>query len=676
MISRIIAAARAGVRHPGVLVTTAVALVGLGFAASVDFPRTARGFKGDEATYYSLTYSIARDRDFTFQRQDLIRVWEEFPGPEGIFLKRGSLVDFRRSSSFPFFTVERTPDPARGRLFYGKSYIYPLFAAPFVWLFGTNGFLVFHALLLALNVGLAYRFLAARGSTPGLAAGFACVFLFASVTPVYFIWLAPELFNVTLVMTAFFLWSYKRIAPAADRDTRLERFLRSPRSDYAALVLLGIATFSKPTHILLTLPIGATALFAREWRRLAMMVVCFSIVVAGLFALNAYATGEFNYQGGERKTFYGSTGFPFANTWETFDNRGVSVSTGAVPLDILFHRDTAPVLAWNVLFFSTGRYSGLLPYFFPGLVAVALFLARRSERRPWQVWVGAGLVLGAVALMAYMPYTYSGGGGPVGNRYFVSFYPLFLFLMPAVRSAWPAVVGLAVGALFIAKILLNPFYASFNPGQHAEAGPLRWLPIERTLLNDLPVSADPARSRRSLGGSPPVQAYFVDENAFPPEGDGFWVKGESRADVLLRAPVTGSEETAQVPLRIRALRIEVTNGGVSNSVVVATSWDRAHLTLAPGEVRVVQLSAGAGVPYRPSRFPSNYIYSLSVSASAGFVPFLNDLTSSDSRYLGVLVRVVPIYYCSVISASRARWGPSAAWSRARRGSNTHRRARR
>ena len=62
--------------------------------------------------------------------------------------------------------MERTPDAARGRLYYGKSYIYPLFAAPFVWLIGTTGFLVFHALLLTLNFALAYRFLAARGSSP------------------------------------------------------------------------------------------------------------------------------------------------------------------------------------------------------------------------------------------------------------------------------------------------------------------------------------------------------------------------------------------------------------------------------------------------------------------------------------------------------------------------------
>jgi hypothetical protein len=243
-----------------------------------------------------------------------------------------------------------------------------------------------------------------------------------------------------------------------------------------------------------------------------------------------------------------------------------------------------------------------------------------------------------------MPYTYSGGGGPVGNRYFLSYYPLFLFLMPPIRSVWPIVVSLVIGALFTAKILLNPFYSSFNPGEHAKSGPLRVLPIESTLLNDMPASADPDRARRSLGGTPPIQAYFIDDGSYNPEGDGFWVRGESRADVLLRAPAADLPDGRVVPLRVRSLTVEVTNGGAPNRVVVAGGWSRIRLDLAPGEVRTVEVSPGMGVPYKPSIHPTNNIYRLSVSSRAGFVPFLHDSTNSDSRYLGALVRVTPVYY--------------------------------
>ena len=170
------------------------------------------------------------------------------------------------------------------------------------------------------------------------------------------------------------------------------------------------------------------------------------------------------------------------------------------------------------------------------------------------------------------------------------------------------------------------------------------LPIERTLLNDLPVSADATRARRSLGGNPAVQAYFMDDNAYPPEGDGFWVRGESRADLLLRAPATQTADNRDVSLRLRALSIEVTNGGAANRVVLSAGWERVRLDLAPGEVRAVQITAGAGVPYKPSRSPTNLVYALSISSSAGFVPFLHDSSNPDSRYLGALVRVTPIYF--------------------------------
>jgi hypothetical protein len=199
---------------PGRLSTFAILLVLLAFAVSVDYPRASHGFKGDEATYYSLTYSLVRDRDFTFQRRDLIRVWEEFPsGPEGIFLKRGSVIHgIKTTSTFPFVGLEQSADASEVRLYYGKSYIYPLFAAPFVAIFGTKGFLIFHALLMALNFAVAYLFLSGRGSPPRLAAVFAAVFLGASVVPVYFVWLAPELFNFSLVLYAFALCLYKRVA--------------------------------------------------------------------------------------------------------------------------------------------------------------------------------------------------------------------------------------------------------------------------------------------------------------------------------------------------------------------------------------------------------------------------------------------------------------------------------
>src|SRR5262245_27346106 len=195
-------------RSIGMLATLLVGVALLGFALSVDFPRAAHGFKGDEATYYSLTYSLARDFDFSFTRTDLVRVWDEFPtGPEGIFLKRGRRVTLRRDGAFPWVRIGKPY--VVDRLFYGKSFIYPLAAAPFVRIFGTNGFLVFHALLLTACFGAGISWLRARGSPPPVAVAYAAAFLGVSIVPVYLVWLTPELFNFSLVFLAFFLWSYK-----------------------------------------------------------------------------------------------------------------------------------------------------------------------------------------------------------------------------------------------------------------------------------------------------------------------------------------------------------------------------------------------------------------------------------------------------------------------------------
>ena len=83
---------------PGIFASALLGILLIAFAVSVDFPKAnGGGFKGDESTYYVLAHSLARDFDFQFERKDLIRVWEEFPGPQGIFLKRGKAIDIRGS---------------------------------------------------------------------------------------------------------------------------------------------------------------------------------------------------------------------------------------------------------------------------------------------------------------------------------------------------------------------------------------------------------------------------------------------------------------------------------------------------------------------------------------------------------------------------------------------------
>ena len=119
-----------------------------------------------------------------------------------------------------------------------------------------NGFLVFHVLLLAVACVCGYLFLAAM-APPAMALGFTLAFFGASVVPVYIVFLTPEIFNFALVFVAYFLWLYKEVARPASRS------LPALGSDVAAALLLAVATYLKPTH----LPLAVPLVLYLWWRR-------------------------------------------------------------------------------------------------------------------------------------------------------------------------------------------------------------------------------------------------------------------------------------------------------------------------------------------------------------------------------------------------------------------------
>jgi hypothetical protein len=618
----------------GASATAAVGIVLLTWSLSIDVVRASEGgFFGDAATYYSLGRSLAEDLDFEYQRQDLVRVWEEFPGgPEGLFLKRGK----------------------ESRLFYAKAYIYPLSAAPFIWLFGTNGFFVLHALLMTACFLCAYAFLAARSHPVG-ALIFAFAFLFISLVPVYMVQLAPDFFIFAVVLIGYFFWCYKEVAgpaPEGSERTVRTRWLFSPRSDSVAAVLLAIGVFAKPTNILLVAPLLVSAALRRQWGRGVKIGALFGATAALLFAINTAVTGEWNYQGGERRTFYSQQpgipgGFPFQNEGATFDTVGRG-SVGGGSFAVLFTRDALlEVFRRNLAYFFVGRHTGFAVYYFPGMLAILLFLVATRDRAIWQ-WFTLAAGLGtAVVLLIYMPFTWSGGGGPVGNRYFLGTYGVFLFILPPLQTAVPGLIAMAISGLFVGPLITNPLYATRHPGDHSKAGLYTWLPTELTMVNDLPVNVQPSRIRQPLGGDPPLFAYFIDDNVYNREGDAFWVKGESTADILLRAPIAPESQAAGVreapSLRIDKLTVILQSGPKPNRVTIDTGAGERVIDMAPSSQQTFEVEMPAGVPYKyHPDFGTNYVYIVSITSSTGFVPMFEN-GSSDSRYLGVMVRLIPTY---------------------------------
>ncbi len=179
-------------------------------------------------------------------------------------------------------------------------------------------------------------------------------------------------------------------------------------------------------------------------------------MTGALFGANAAITGEFNYQGGDRKTFYFHTGFPFANTYETFDTIGpVRGREDLLVGDVLVNAHSGSVFLHNLWYFVAGRNAGLVPYFFPGILAIVLFLLSK-DKQLWQ-WLALVTIAGIVVMHVFVwPFTWNGGGGPVGSRYFMPFYALFLVLIPPTAGLGSALMAFAVGLALHRAARLQP----------------------------------------------------------------------------------------------------------------------------------------------------------------------------------------------------------------------------
>ena len=585
---------------PGLVAIGLLLLLGACTALTVDVVRTTYGVKGDEATYVAMALSVVYDGDLVYDSRDIARLHEVYEGgPSGIFLKRGAGVHDRFD-----------------QLYFGKAYIYSVLAAPFVRLAGLNGMLLFHVVLLAGMVSVAYLFVAARSSRD-VAIFFALAFFGVSVVPVHAVFLSPEIFNAACVSFAYFCWFYKEVAPP--RGNRWTAWLWGLPSDLVGAVLLGLATFSKPSHALLIVP--PVVLAAWRWRlgRSVLVGAVFVMAVVGCFAINAGITGEFNYQGGARKTFYGS--YPFEHPGATFDNRGISMTTNEVD-DEDWRIGFLSLLPTNLRYFLFGRHFGFLPFFFPGMLAVILFLARRE----WSVWQWSTLcvvALSVVILSGSMPYTWSGGGGPPGNRYFLSIYPALLFLTPPLASILPSIVAWTGGALFTAHIVMNPFVAAKQPYLNTERGLARALPVELTMVDDLPIALNRSRRRITYHSEPELLLALLDRNVQRSGDRELWVAGSSRTDVIVRS----GDCLSSAVLRLRS--------PVANRVTVHFGGDKAIADLKPGiETRVSLNPSGIEVRGR-------WVYLLSVRTSAGFIPSFRAPGLRDERFLGAIIALEP-----------------------------------
>ena len=594
----------------------------VGAALATDLPRLSKGeFWGDGATYYLMAHSLAEDLDLRYEARDLLRARREFAaGPQGLFLKRahGGLA-FDPASGFPW--VRRVP-PEEPRLYFAKAFAYPAAAAPLVAVLGTRGLVVANALGFGLVLWLAYGTFRRRGSAPLAALAVTLALFAATVAPVYLFWPTPEVFGLVAVAGGLVAGSRGRPLFAA--------------------VLLGIAAYTKPPNVLLAIPLGLMPLLPAAgegffgpglWPRLRESLrrgIVLGATVLALYGLNAAVTGEVNYQGGERKTFYGR--FPLEAHGLTFDNTGFWMTTNQVgPLvagkdDAAATARTGPARAReefrvsflrNLGYFWVGRYGGALAYYLPAVAALVLFVLAGPRDREGGLAL-LSLVASWLAYIWVIPDNWYGGGGTVGNRYFLNLLPLGLFLVPRGREWLVSAAGALGVAVFLWPVLASPLGHSLRPGEHAMREPFRRLPAELTMLNDLSVFGELWRKKQPFGfvGDPhgrPADPdayflYFTDDGTFGKEAldgrPGFWLRGGASAEVIVRAFDLAA---------VRAVRLRVTGGPAGDEVAARLGGSSGGVAVGPGEAGEIALApGGAGF-----RYYDTYLHVLELSSSRG-----------------------------------------------------------
>lgn len=641
----------------------------LTLAVNIDYHRVVNYLFSDEAVYYMMAQSFAYDQDLEYTQQDLFRVYRDgwHLGPQGVFLNK--ILDYRLTER-SFQQLQQQPIPQdvlaklrtlsnqnistqekflsavrhtigaehtqkyislilqaaeteNERIYYSKSFVYALFLAPFVLLFGFNGFLLLNMGLLLFMIWMGWRYLQQFNSR-STSLFISAIFFLVSASFIYTFWITPEVFNMFCITLGLFLWLYRskkqgiRVQKTYTRKkSGFGGFLFAPLTLgkwlvttpegrlYLAPVPIAIAAASKLPNALFILPIVADlfvesyrGIFYREtgsfagtsrmplrwksqriWRYLGKLVLIsllFWLIFLSSYVFQYVLTGHFNPYAGDRKAFYWK--FPFSvgsDVWE----QGFRLSNDDYfEKSFFFH---PKVFLYNIYYYLFGRFTGMLPYFCCSFLALWYFFSSTRRRKEYQQeslhkrWLLLLTIVASILSYIFMaPTNYQGGGGAFGNRFFVNIYPAFLFLITGISSLRPLMVAWLVGAIFLAQSLINPFQTSFSPAPHAYRGLYRFLPVELSIVETLPTLVNPHLMQLLHDETPPFRLYFADDHIYDITPSGFWVRGEETTEFIIRA--YDPQEYLALTLMNGPVenQVDVTVSGVTQTVI----FDAAHET--------------------------------------------------------------------------------------------------
>ena len=559
--------------------------------------------KADEPAYFLAALSLFHDADLLIEEQDRLRIFEAFP-------------------YFPVQNFIVMSDDGWRTLYYGKPYLYSLLAAPLTGLWGAPGMVAFNMLLLIAMLWMGVLWLERHNPT-WLATTFSIGFFVASLAWVYVYWLHPEVLNMFAGVACLFFGLRALDEPEPGS------FLASPWALALSASTLALGVYNKPMLAALGLPVIFELLRQRRWRGLivwlASAVLSMAVISGGAVLLSGQPTAylvelragfsmrdavsrlvEIRPEAPPEPPPAAVEGSPEAEAGGgEVEKKKRAVGAGwwwllRVP-DI-----KAFELVEDVPYFFFGRHTGLFLYQPFALLAIGLFLAY-GRRRAAGWWVLASTAAIGAFFIIFIPFNWHGGGGFVGNRYFVMAYPALLFLVTRIRPAWTLVPFFALAGLFVGPLVISPHGLSVPQGtlqahvRHVTFDPF---PVEHS-LPEIPGYHGQVQQGLWLWGR---------KDQMRPVGDELWLLADRDVEVWVQSSDP-----------IEKLEIEVSSRAPQMGSFRLV--DEAHdVQLGDGPVRLVFEPKRATKQRRdrkrgdPHAFVDTWIYLLETDLERGQLP--------------------------------------------------------
>ncbi len=569
-------------------------------------------FKGDEPAYYLAALSLAKDFDLRCEPKDLERAYREFPYT--------SIHNLILSTDDGWRTV-----------YFGKPYIFSMLAAPLAAIWGANGLVAFNSLLLAAMIWMGTRYLG-RYNPDWLAALFTVGFFLASTTYTYVYWLQPELLNMfsTMACLYFGLHVYRPEAGGAARG-KWPALLGNHACLLWSASALALGVYNKPMMAAMGLPVCFRLLRHRRWQALAGWLASAALSIAVLAGISVAFTGHPSaYLGVDRQGYNVDNPHEMPMEPKPLPADGDELGKKTAGWWWIFRIPDTKLfeLKEDLVYFFFGRHTGLFLYQPFSLLALLLFLAHGRRRALGWAVLGS-LVVIAAFFLNFIPFNWHGGGGFVGNRYFLIAYPAFLFLVTRIRPDWIVVPGFAVGALFAGPLLLSPLglvVPSPTLQAHVRNHPFQAFPLEHS-LREIPGYAGKVFSGVYFSGR---------KDHLRIVGDKMWL-GADRAEVWLQTREPLADLVFEVRSAAPAGEVQVEIGDARERLVAGPEWQRVVLSPSrPTKTRSERVRGDR------ERFVELLLYRMEVRCAAGEMPRWRDagteffFLGAELRYLGTL----------------------------------------